>query len=83
MPETPDAANAIEVPLSLSLADMHASQGDLGEALAWLELYAERESLPAAYKRKRARWAREARTDPQSTRPRSRRRTATVGPVHD
>jgi hypothetical protein len=75
VPETPDAANAIEIPLSL--ADMHASQGDL------LELYAERESLPAACKRKRARWAREARTDPQSTRPRSRRRTATVGPVHD
>jgi hypothetical protein len=81
MPERADSANAIEIPLLM--ADMHASQGDLGEALAWLELYAERESLSVAYKRKRARWAREARTDPQSTRPRSRRRTATVGPVHD
>jgi len=48
--------------LALSMADLDAGFGDYRDALNWLDVYAERDSLPRSYEEKRLDWIEQVRS---------------------
>ena len=68
--------------IALAMADMSASYGQYGEALAWLEELGEGGILPLEYRRKRVEWMHRTRAALVTT-PRRRRRRASIEALHD
>lgn len=60
--------------IALTMADVHAGEGDYPEALAWLELASERGSLGSTDSAKHSEWITRVRRDPTDGQPRARRR---------